>query len=188
MAAAGRYLTRRHVRWLSIVHQMLAQQLQDVNPDSEQRELALLQIASLYSLEDQIANAGNEMDDHPVTTSHLDEVFIIQQNVTFPAILREWLSAFCPVIAEEIEKGTDSAEPSEDGQGLHREDTPLGRFQRLLLEAITDSRKRQTVVDYVVDHQEVIPEAQEWLALNLRRWLVKAWRNQHRKEAEHGTR
>jgi len=103
MAAAGRYLTRRHVRWLSIVHQMLAQQLQDVNPDSEQRELALLQIASLYSLEDQIANAGNEMDDHPVTTSHLDEVFIIQQNVTFPAILREWLSAFCPVIAEEIE-------------------------------------------------------------------------------------
>ena len=189
MKPVNRYLTRRHVQWLSILQPVLDQQLRDTYPDTACYELALLQIVALYNLEDQIANIesiASEKDDSPVTTSHLDQIFAIDQEVDFPTILREWLSAFCPMIAEEIEKGTGGPD-QDDGLGLadkeKEDEESLYKFQCLILDAITDGEKRQAVIDYVEDNPDVIPQALEWLAFNIRRWVVKSWR-EYRKEQD----
>jgi hypothetical protein len=190
LARVDRYLTRRHVLWLGILHPILTHSLQDTYSDREQQEVALLQAVSLYSLRHQIIDLGNRSEipngPKPITTHDLDHLFVISRDVTFPTFLRAWLTAFSPSIAEDIEKDAH-ADQQHSGLDLDPETTLLGEFQRLLLDAITDSDKRQAVVDYVVEHPEVTPQAQEWLVFNLRRWLVKDWRARQ-KEKDDGQR
>ena len=189
LAQVGRYLTRRHVKWLTIMEPILSSTLTEEYADVSQRESALLQIVSLYSLRHQIVDLENKKgiptDGRPVTTADLDRTFVIGQDVSFPTILREWLSVFCPIIAEGIEKGPSDID-QKGGPGLAPADTPLGEFQRLVLDAITDSRGRGAVVEFVMENPEVTPFAQRWLAFNLRRWLVKNWQTEHQKEKHNG--
>ena len=97
-----KYLTIRRAKWIARLYPILFPILKSQYPNEKDSELdlILLQIASFYTRLEQIsenpADKEKIVDREVIDSKDLDQVFIIDQNLTFEAVLREWIRTFLP--------------------------------------------------------------------------------------------
>jgi len=100
-------LTIRRALWIGILHPILSEALSKTyhHEHEIERDLTLLQIASFYTRMEQIAERVDAKNRY-IDSLELDKVFIINKDVSFEAILKEWTNIFLPNTSEE--QGTQS--------------------------------------------------------------------------------
>ncbi|MFC2122459.1 hypothetical protein ACFLRP_02095 [Bacteroidota bacterium] len=149
----GRYLTIRRAKWTA--------KLTPFIPNAD--DLTLLQIASFYSRREQIAEIAG--DDYPDTTD-LDYIFIINGDISFETILRQWLNVYLPGIIDDLkDKNTDPGPNIKDTLELTvQQKTLLSEFTNLLFSGEWDA-----IRDFILKHPDIRPIAQEWLVLSVRK-------------------
>lgn len=162
MAKVGRFLTIRRAQWIAKLHPILKV------PD----ELTLLQIASFYCRRDQLADKTRKAY---ADTRVLDDTFIIKQDVSFEAILRQWIDTFLYTGGPVTE--SDAAEAKRNTERIlddltPKQDSLLKQFVSLLALAARDYDEREKVIAFAKEHPAITPLALRWLAFSVRRDIV----------------
>jgi hypothetical protein len=100
-------LTIRRALRTAKLNPILSEILSKEYPIEEERDLTLLQIASLYVRMEQIAEQVDPKKKY-TETKYLDKIFLIDRDVSFETILLEWLKVFLPTPIEK-QQGNQSS-------------------------------------------------------------------------------
>jgi len=169
LKSTGRFLTRRRARWLSILSPTLIPLLEKMPEDV--RILRLLQIASLYNRLEQLGEITDDVD-----TDGLDEVFIINQDVSNGAIAEQWIKIFrinAYLDTKNSQKQNPVAAEAVIIDKLHLEQKKLFKsFMKQIL-SLEDDRGLKDFMTFFRKNPEMQNAMLEWMVLNRRRDIAE---------------
>jgi hypothetical protein len=158
------YLTKRRTYFISRLYDVLEPLLKKAYPvtkahkkypdNIEIQNLALLQIASFYTLENQRSSHHGRADTH----NTLDKIFLVNEDVSFETILLMWVKFYGIFLRAEFKGKTVK----------YLDKQELSKFIQLII----DNDDGKDAANWIKQRPELCVFALRWMALSTRRDLI----------------
>lgn len=173
--AEDRYLTVRCAVWVARLYPLLNPLLEEAyQGQTEQNNFRLKVIASFYSRKEQVDDINGES---PLKTHGLDDLFIVNRDVSFTTVFRKWLEVFFPGIYEDAKKSEADVRLKTADHGLgkltKKEITLFDQFFGLLIESGTDRQKWEETITFVSARPRLTSLVEKWMALSVRQEITE---------------